>query len=114
GKFTDVFLERGARTFLSAAASKPSKALRLCDPVGHSGIAADKNVRAPCWFRPRGTEDKRARRSLRRMRFEFATATRIIFGAGTLREIGRLAKELGQRALLVTGRNLSRVEPLCA
>ena len=48
------------------------------------------------------------------MRFEFATATRIVFGAGTVRELGRLAKELGQRALLVTGRNLSRAEPFCA
>ena len=32
-------------------------------------------------------------------RFEFATATRIIFGAGTLHEAGTLAKEMGSRAL---------------
>jgi alcohol dehydrogenase class IV len=36
-------------------------------------------------------------------RFEFATATRIIFGAGTLREVGPLAAEMGSRALVVTG-----------
>ncbi len=37
------------------------------------------------------------------MRFEFATATRIIFGPGTLRESGALAAELGRRALVVLG-----------
>jgi alcohol dehydrogenase class IV len=46
------------------------------------------------------------------MRFEFATATRIIFGAGTLREIGPLAAELGKRALVVTGGNPDRANPL--
>jgi alcohol dehydrogenase class IV len=46
------------------------------------------------------------------MRFEFATATRIIFGAGTLREIGPLAAEMGQRALVVTGRTVARATPL--
>ena len=38
------------------------------------------------------------------MRFEFATATRIVFGPGTLDELGPLARSLGRRALLVTGR----------
>jgi alcohol dehydrogenase class IV len=42
------------------------------------------------------------------MRFEFATATKIIFGAGTLREAGAAAKEFGQRALVVTGRDAKR------
>ena len=46
------------------------------------------------------------------MRFEFATATRIIFGPGTIREAGSLARELGQRALVVTGRDASRAQPL--
>jgi alcohol dehydrogenase class IV len=46
------------------------------------------------------------------MRFEFATATRILFGAGLLREIGPLAKEFGGRALLVTGRDSQRIKPL--
>jgi alcohol dehydrogenase class IV len=46
------------------------------------------------------------------MRFEFATATRIIVGAGTLREAGKLASELGSHALLVTGRDSTRSEPL--
>jgi alcohol dehydrogenase YqhD (iron-dependent ADH family) len=36
------------------------------------------------------------------MRFEFTTATRIIFGAGTLRQLGPLAAAMGRRALLVT------------
>ncbi len=48
------------------------------------------------------------------MRFEFATATRIIFGAGAVREVGPLAKEMGRRALVVTGRNPSRAAPLLA
>ena len=37
------------------------------------------------------------------MQFEFATATRIIFGAGKLREIGRIAESFGKRAFVVTG-----------
>jgi len=48
------------------------------------------------------------------MRFEFATATRIVFGAGTLREIAPAAREMGARALLVTGRSLERAAPLAA
>ncbi len=46
------------------------------------------------------------------MRFEFATVSRIIFGPGTLREVGPLAKDLGRRALVVTGRDTSRAEEL--
>jgi len=45
-------------------------------------------------------------------RFEFATAIRIVFGAGTLSEVGPLAKAMGSRALVVTGRNLSRADSL--
>jgi alcohol dehydrogenase class IV len=37
------------------------------------------------------------------MRFEFATVNRIVFGAGTLQEIGALAARFGKRALVVTG-----------
>ncbi len=37
------------------------------------------------------------------MRFEFATATRIIFGAGTLDEVPALARSFGRRVLLVIG-----------
>jgi len=46
------------------------------------------------------------------MRFEFATATRIVFGAGTLAEAGKLARPWGRRALLVTGRTPRRSERL--
>jgi alcohol dehydrogenase class IV len=46
------------------------------------------------------------------VRFEFATATRIIFGPGTLGEVGPIAAALGDRALLVTGRSKERVKPL--
>jgi alcohol dehydrogenase class IV len=46
------------------------------------------------------------------MRFEFTTATKIIFGAGTLREAGAAAREFGQRALVVTGRDAKRAGPL--
>ena len=44
--------------------------------------------------------------------FEFATATRIIFGVGALREVAPLAGQLGDRALVVTGRTPERAEPL--
>ncbi len=47
-----------------------------------------------------------------RMRFEFATATRIIFGPGTLNEVGPIAAEMGSRALVVTGRTAARATPL--
>lgn len=48
------------------------------------------------------------------MRFEIATAGRIVFGAGALRESGALARECGRHALVVTGSNIRRVEPLIA
>ena len=46
------------------------------------------------------------------MRFEFATATRIIFGPGTIQEVGPLAAEIGSTAFVVTGRTRQRAEPL--
>lgn len=46
------------------------------------------------------------------MNFEFATATRIIFGPGSLKQVGPLAAEMGHRALVVMGRTTERVEPL--
>ena len=39
------------------------------------------------------------------MRFEFATAGRILFGAGAAREVAPAAKEMGRRALVVTRRS---------
>jgi len=42
------------------------------------------------------------------MRFEFATATRIVFGEGTLGEVPAAARAMGTRALLVTGRSGER------
>jgi alcohol dehydrogenase class IV len=48
------------------------------------------------------------------MRFEFATATRIAFGAGTVREAGAITKALGRRALVVTGRTPGRAGALMA
>lgn len=46
------------------------------------------------------------------MRFEFATASRIIFGAGAIVQAGSLAKEYGHTALVVTGRDSTRAKPL--
>ncbi|HOG94201.1 MAG TPA: iron-containing alcohol dehydrogenase, partial [Opitutaceae bacterium] len=46
------------------------------------------------------------------MRFEFATATQIVFGAGTRAEVGKLVRPWGQRALIVTGQSTARAEPL--
>ena len=48
------------------------------------------------------------------MRFEFATAGRVLFGPGVLREVGPIAKSLGGRALIVTGRNPDRARLLCS
>ncbi len=42
------------------------------------------------------------------MRFEFATATRIVFGEGALAEVPAAARAMGTRALLVTGRSPAR------
>jgi alcohol dehydrogenase class IV len=44
--------------------------------------------------------------------FEFATATRIIFGGGTISQAGVLARDFGGRALVVTGRDSNRARPL--
>lgn len=46
------------------------------------------------------------------MQFEFATATRIIFGAGRVREVGDIATKMGTRALVVTGQSTERAIPL--
>jgi alcohol dehydrogenase class IV len=48
------------------------------------------------------------------MRFEFATATQILFGAGTLNEVGKAVAALGQRALVVTGNTLGRAGDIVA
>ena len=46
------------------------------------------------------------------MPFEFATAHRIIFGRGTLTQVGPSARELGHRALVTIGLDPSHGEPL--
>lgn len=46
------------------------------------------------------------------MNFEFAAPQRILFGFGTLKQAGQLARELGRRALVVTGRDPARTAPL--
>jgi alcohol dehydrogenase class IV len=46
------------------------------------------------------------------MRFEFATATRIVFGPGTIQDVGPRAAEMGRRAFVVTGRSLERATRL--
>ena len=48
------------------------------------------------------------------MRFEFATATRIVFGAGAVNDAGAIAREFGRHALVVTGRDSSRAERVLA
>ncbi|HUC85351.1 MAG TPA: iron-containing alcohol dehydrogenase, partial [Candidatus Acidoferrales bacterium] len=48
------------------------------------------------------------------MKFEFATATQIIFGAGAAAHIGDHVKNLGRRALVVTGATPGRAEKLLA
>jgi alcohol dehydrogenase class IV len=46
------------------------------------------------------------------MRFEFATASRIIFGPGTISEAVSLSPGMGKRAFVVTGRTVERAAPL--
>ncbi|MBA3533676.1 MAG: iron-containing alcohol dehydrogenase [Ardenticatenales bacterium] len=46
------------------------------------------------------------------MQFEFASATRILFGPGTLGQVGTLAAEMGKCVLVVTGPGESRAAPL--
>ncbi len=46
------------------------------------------------------------------MRFEFATATRIVFGPGTRNEIATLAAEAGSRPLVVAGAHVERAAML--
>jgi len=46
------------------------------------------------------------------MRFEFATATRILFGPGTLREVGPLTAEMGHRALITSGLAIPHIQTL--
>ncbi len=46
------------------------------------------------------------------MRFEFATADRIIFGQDVSKEVAPIAREFGSRALLVLGINTTRAESL--
>lgn len=48
------------------------------------------------------------------MQFEFATASRIVFGAGAARQAGDLARSLGRRAFVVTGRTPERAAPILA
>jgi alcohol dehydrogenase class IV len=48
------------------------------------------------------------------MRFEFTTPTRIVFGAGALREAAPAARAFGTRAFVVTGRDSSRAAKLLA
>jgi alcohol dehydrogenase class IV len=42
------------------------------------------------------------------MMFEFATAARIIFGPGTVKELVPAVRSMGSRALVVTGRSRER------
>ncbi len=46
------------------------------------------------------------------MQFEFATATRIIFGYGAVMDLGPIAAKMGQRALVVIGSTTLRAAPL--
>ena len=46
------------------------------------------------------------------MAFEFATAGRIVFGSGTLRQVGPAAAGMGRRALVVSGVTHERTQPL--
>ena len=46
------------------------------------------------------------------MNFEFATAQRIVFGSGRLRDLPTLIEGMGRRAALITGTNAERIAPV--
>ena len=46
------------------------------------------------------------------MNFEFATAQRIIFGAGRLQELAILVQSMGRRAAFITGTSAERIGPV--
>ncbi|MBN2011940.1 iron-containing alcohol dehydrogenase [candidate division KSB1 bacterium] len=46
------------------------------------------------------------------MLFEFATATRIIFGNGTIKQVPAIAMDMGNKILVVTGSNADRAQVL--
>ena len=46
--------------------------------------------------------------------FEFATASRIVFGAGRAADVAPIARDLGRKALVVTGRSSERAAPVVA
>ena len=46
------------------------------------------------------------------IQFDFATAQRLVFGAGVLKQSGNIIAEFGRRAFVVTGANAERAEPL--
>lgn len=46
------------------------------------------------------------------MRFDFATADRILFGCGTAKDIPAAARTLGTRAFVVTGKSTERASPV--
>ncbi|HEY2013183.1 MAG TPA: iron-containing alcohol dehydrogenase, partial [Bryobacteraceae bacterium] len=48
------------------------------------------------------------------MRFEFATAARIVFGCGSVRDVPAAAAAMGRRTLVVTGASVDRAGPLVA
>lgn len=48
------------------------------------------------------------------MDFEFATAARIVFGAGALKQAGTIAAAMGKRALVANGCTPSQAQPLLA
>ena len=48
------------------------------------------------------------------VRFEFATAGRILFGPGSVHEAGAIVSALGSRVLAVTGQSWERADPLLA
>jgi len=46
------------------------------------------------------------------MEFEFSTSDRIIFGNGTVERVGRLARDMGHRVFVVTGKTKARAVPV--
>ena len=123
---TNQYIQPGEPRGLDPGAGKPAlrrpAGPRRSDPLpglrgvrrrGRRGGAQD-HAPLPGVAGPGGADDGRAalqceiqrrfsRRAGRLMCFEFATATRIIFGQGLIKEAAPLAASFGRRALIVTG-----------
>jgi alcohol dehydrogenase class IV len=91
-----------------------SKRFALQSDVESFDFSCELNKASPVDGQTKGAFAQTWSRERKNMKFEFATASRIVFGAGTVNNVGNLARDFGRRALVVTGRDGKRAERLLA